>query len=130
MSPVAYQAKQTTTDVTVTTTTETAVAQIDSVSTPGPGYSVSLDGHVDFTTGAGTTAVTLRWRQGSGIAGTLVGETEVPGVSASTRINVDASAVDTPGEIAGQTYTCTIQQTAATGNGTVNKSVVKAHVSA
>lgn len=127
--PIGFQAKQTTGDVTVTTTAETAVAQIDSVSTPGAGYTVTLDAHIDFTTGAGTTAVTLRWRQGSGVTGTVIGETEVPAELASSRVNIDISAVDTPGEIAGQTYTCTIQQTAATGNGTVNKSVLEAHVS-
>ncbi len=93
-----------------------------------PGLNISLDfatillfWWMLYNPGASTTAATVRIRRGAGITGTLVdlGLT-VPAVVAGTKINLSGCYVDTPGAVAAQQYSLTIQQTAGTGAGAVN----------
>lgn len=107
------------TDVTVTTTTETVALTLPSISTPGAGSQVTIDGALTMTYGTGATAVTVRVRRGTGITGTVVGEGNPLTVSAGNTSEQTFSVVDTPGEVAGQAYVVTVQQTAATANGSV-----------
>lgn len=115
------------TDVVVNTTTETVVATLPGVTT-GRKTTVTLEGWVQLTVGTATTGLTLRVRRGVDATGTLVGEANleiVEGAAGSTEdheINVQDPGVD----LQGQTYVLTVQQTAATGNGTGVQSSLKA----
>jgi len=106
--------------VNVVTTTETVALVTPPVSTTYSGDQIDIEGKINVTAGTSTTAVVLRVRRGNGITGTVVGvaetDTEAAGASGSFPLQV----VDTPGDVAGQVYSLTVQQTAATGNGTVN----------
>jgi hypothetical protein len=105
-------------DTVIVTTTETVVASVTGVTVPGAGNRVKLDGSVQVTIGTTATAITLRWRRGIDITGTLIGEgNPVQGTAANT-VQASLQVTDTPGEIANQTYVLTVQQTGATANGT------------
>lgn len=118
MGQLREQDAGTLTSTTVTTTTETVVATSLPVSTRGASEQVTITGWVDFTSGTGATALTLRVRRGTGITGTLVSNANAQTVTAGNTLDYDLVVVDTPGEVAGQQYVLTVQQTAATGNGT------------
>lgn len=105
------------TDVPVVTTTETVVMTLPAIST-AVGNSVAICANFTFTTGTGTTAVTIRVRRGTTITDTLVGEANPLNYAAAVTRDLSFSVVDNPGELAGQPYVVTIQQTAATANGT------------
>lgn len=117
-----------TTDTTLTTTAEAVVATLTGTSTSQPGQQFALRGLLTLTTGAATTALTLRVRR-DGLTGTIVGEAPVDAVEAAAgsvethEIYVEESA---PGEFSGRTYVLTCQQTAATGNGTVSAASLEA----
>lgn len=113
-----------TTDTPVVTTAETAAVVSDPVSTGSGAEEITINGAVSITTGTGTTAVTLRCRRGSGVAGAVVGETEPVTIGAAASANIPYSFSDTPGEVAGQLYTLTVQQTAASANGTINNASI------
>ena len=103
---------------------ETVCATMAGVSTDNAGATIVLDGTVDLTTGTGTTAITLRIRRGVDATGVLVGVAEVPPIAASTRGTFAIQAVDQPGEVAGQSYVLTAQQTGGTGAGVINSAVL------
>lgn len=107
------------TDVAVVTTDETVVVTLDAISTRSAGERVLLHGWVQFTTGTACSAVTLRLRRGTTTGGTLVGEANAEnlGAAAGSTEEFSIDATDAPGEVAGQAYVLTVQQTAATGNG-------------
>lgn len=108
------------TDVNVVTTNETAAITTAPVSVTLDGDPIYISGSLNFTTGASTTSVTVRCRRGVGVAGALVQETEPYTIGAAANATIPFGFQDIPGAVAGQQYTITIQQTAATGNGTVN----------
>lgn len=70
-----------------------------------------------LTTGAATTAVTGRIRRGNSVAGALVGQPFTVQVGAALATSLSGQASDIPGEVAGAQYCLTLQQTAATANG-------------
>jgi hypothetical protein len=111
-----FQAQNNSTQ-TVTTTTETVVLTLPSISTANAGETVEISGAVDFTAGTAATFVTPRVRRGTGITGTVVGDADPITVTAGATSQVTFSVADNPGEVAGQPYVLTLQQTAATGNG-------------
>lgn len=115
-----------TTDVALSTTTETAVLTLSGVSLDGPSQSVLVFGYAAVTTGAGTTSLTFRVRRGTGVTGTVVGEPATVKAGASESVSGAISVIDSPGEVAGQAYTLTVQQVAATANGTVTEAAVQA----
>lgn len=106
--------------VNVVTTAETVALVTPPVSTTFAGDSIDIEGMVDLTAGTGTTAVTLRIRRGNGITGTVVGVAEPDTLAAGNSAALQFQGVDTPGDVAGQVYSLTVQQTGATGNGTIN----------
>lgn len=116
--------KMVTANVTATTTAETAALTSDPISTPREGTAISISGEVNLTTGAAATDVTIRCRRGTGVAGAQVGESKVHRVGASLSAELAFGFVDFPGDVAQQVYTITIQQTAATGDATVNNGYV------
>src|SRR5580704_1637850 len=102
------------------TTAETAVLTFTTAPEQQPsGQGLYIDANCIVTTGAATTAIQVRIRQGSGVAGALVGVMAQSQAAASTA-NEEAScaALDPVTSYpAGNTYTVTVQQVAATGNG-------------
>lgn len=109
---------------TVTTTTELDVGTASTL-TNAAGEPVVICGTVNILAGTATTAVTVRVRRGEGITGTVVGIAALHTLAAAATASIPFEAVDTavPGD--NQVYSVTVQQTAATGNGTVNGGVVK-----
>ena len=115
----------TVTNATVVTTTETVVQLSPGFSTTYDGDAVMMTGTIDFTTGTGTTAVTVRCRRGNGITGTQVGVSEADTLAAGVSSPIGFDFVDFPGAVAGQQYSITIQQTGATANGAVASAVTE-----
>lgn len=111
---------ETLTDTPVVTTTETIVATLSGIGTPRR-TNVTARGRVDITTGTGTTAVTLRIRRGTAITDTLIGEANAEQVTAAagSTESHEVEARDAGVDLAGATYILTVQQTAATANGSV-----------
>lgn len=105
------------------TTAETVVQLSPALSVTYDNDMVGVTGTVDFTTGTATTAVTVRCRRGNGITGTVVGTAEVDTLGAAVSAPISFDFLDTPGAVAGQVYSITIQATAATGAGTINSCV-------
>lgn len=99
-------------------------------SLPGPGNTVTYDisGVVNYTAGAGTTAVVLRCRRNS-VTGPQVGTSQTVTLAAAASANIAFDFIDvlTPviaaatGDISN--YVITIQQTGGTGAGTANEIV-------
>lgn len=101
--------------------TETVVATLTPVSLEFPGQTVRLMGMVNATTGAGTTAATLRIRR-TGLTGTLVSGADAmnQSVAATKGVQVEVFCDDTPGDIQGATYVLTYQGTGDTAVATFN----------
>jgi|KBSSwiStaDraftv2_1062776.scaffolds.fasta_scaffold1358516_2 hypothetical protein len=117
--------------VTLVTTAETAVVTVTPFNTSSPGgEGVSISGSLNITTGTATTAVVIRVRQGSGVAGTVVGAALTYTIGAAVSATIPYDVLDTTALSAtGQQYTVTAQQTAASANGTVNLATVNAESS-
>jgi hypothetical protein len=117
-------------DTALVTTAETVIATLAGVSTNQPGQTVALRGEAQITTGANTTAVTLRVRRDS-LTGALVGEANAAQVSAAAGSTEDHSVYVeevAPGEFSGRTYVLTAQQTAASANGAAVQASLVAQV--
>lgn len=116
--PLAISSANGTFGQSLVTPTETACVTTAGLSTVGA-RSISLHGQALITSGAGTTAMTLRLRRGSGTGGTqVVTATAVSDTAGDTKpYTFDYD--DTPGEVAGQQYTLTAQPTGATAAGTI-----------
>lgn len=109
------------------TTAETAVLTFTTTPENQPtGQGVLINGSFNFTPGAGATSVTLRVRQGTGVGGAIVGVPfTTPVVAAVANSNAEVTVIDpTVSYPAGNTYTLTAQQNAATGNGTAAQALV------
>src|SRR5579859_7563589 len=104
---------------TLTTTSETIVLSLPAISTNGPGDTVSIQGKFDITFGTGATGVIVRVRRGSTVSGTLIGDANTISATAANTNDLPFAVEDTPGEVAGQVYVVTVQQVAATANGSV-----------
>lgn len=118
-----------TADTTLVTTAETVVARVDGVST-GRALPVSIRAWAQLTTGTATTAVTPRIRRGTTITGTLIdeGNPVTIGAAAGGTEEFDIDAIDDNADLAGASYVLTLQQTAATGNGTCLQSGIEVYV--
>lgn len=83
------------------------------------GQGIYIDANCVVNTGAGVTALQVRVRQGVGTGGALVGLMQQTQALASTPNELAGCANLDPTLIypAGNTYTVTVQQVAATGNG-------------
>lgn len=117
MGTIRYDTENAT-DTALVTTAETVVATLTGVATPRR-CNVMVSGRVSITTGASTTAVTLRIRRGPGITDTLIGEAtpEQLNAAAGSTEGHDIEALDLGVDLAGATYVLTAQQTAASANG-------------
>lgn len=128
--PVREYSSEEATNVTVTTTSETVVATVSGINTYAPGAPIRLKGFVQLTTGTATTAVTLRVRRDS-VTGTVVNEPnaeQIEAAAGSTEGHEVLCDDSFAGEVAGQTYVLTVEQTAATGNGSALYGYLNAEV--
>lgn len=118
MTTRTQQAQNSTTQ-TITTTNETVVLTFPGISSSSSQDTVAVQGSLDITAGTAATFVTVRVRRGTGITGTVAGNSDPITVTAGATSNIGFDVADNPGEVAGQPYVVTVQQTAATGNGSV-----------
>lgn len=86
------------------------------------GPNVTVSGVLNITTGAGTTAVTIRCKELSA-AGTQIGTSQVHTIGAAVSGNIPFCFQDATGY---SSYKITAQATGATGNSTVNEIVAYA----
>jgi hypothetical protein len=104
------------------TTAETAVLTFTTAPEQQPtGQGIYIDANAVLTTGAAATAVQVRIRQGVGTGGALVGVVAQTQVAAATANEIAGCAAVDPVTTYpnGNTYTVTVQQVGATGNGTM-----------
>jgi hypothetical protein len=116
----ASQVTTTIVNATLVTTAETVVATTGPINLLIDAALVALYWLVFVTTGAGTGQLTYRIRRGTTTAGTLVNALAWQDAAAASTAYVRGGCyVDSPGSVAEQVYSLTMQQTGATGNGTV-----------
>ena len=113
-------------DVTLVTTAETEGINSPEVVAPRQTVRVLILAWGQLTTGTGTTAVTPRIRRGTGTAGTLVGEAnaETAKAAAGSTEPFFLLASEARADVDRVQYTLTLQQTAATGNGTLLQAAI------
>lgn len=99
------------------TNAETVLVTISGISTQAADGQVILEVVAQLSWGTGTTGAALRVRRGTDTTGAVVGSAVNENVIASQISNMELQVVDAPGEVAGQSYVVTIQQSGATGNG-------------
>ena len=112
------------TNVVTTAETVAATLTVDPVFANAPIGRV-ISGYLNVTPGAATTALVIRVRQGNTTGGALVGTADTVTVAAAGLESVFFSQVDTGVAPANNQYCVTVQQTAATGNGTVNDGAIQ-----
>lgn len=83
------------------------------------GTLIVLEAVAVLTTGATTSAIVARIRRTQLVGGTLVGQPFTTQSGAAVTNSVSLQVGDTPGDVAGQSYCLTLQQTAGTANGTI-----------
>ena len=118
------------TNQAVVTSAETVVTTLSGISSARAGETIRFHGQVSILTGVATTAIILRVRATS-LAGAIVDEpvsAELEAVAGSRETH-DLVVVDlAPGELAGATYVLTVEQTAATADGSVQHASLKAEI--
>lgn len=109
-----------TADVTLTTTGETVIISSGLVAVPYETANLLIVAWAQLTTGTGTTGVTPRLRRGTNTAGAVVGEgnTEQVKAAAGSTEPFFIMGIDAQSPAAAVQYSLTLQQAAATGNGT------------
>lgn len=110
-----------------TVQTNPVVTTTEAVAFTSPPISPGVDGailliawQVMITTGASVNTLTFRIKRGVVVGGSVVGSSWVIPVLASAAQFYSGVYFDAPGTVAGQQYSITVQQGAATGNGTIN----------
>lgn len=116
--------------VTLVTTGETTVMAGPVIPEANPGgQGIRVSGYVNVTTGTATTTVTIRVHAGPSVSAPLVGRAAVHTLPAGETNSIPFEAVDPtlfnpagpfPPGSGGAQYSVSVQQQAATGNGTVN----------
>lgn len=105
---------------------ESVVLQLPGI-TVQAGSPVDLAGLVDVTEGTSGTAVTLRLRRGVDATGVLLATFGPFALAAAARSIFSVAWRDVQNvDVANQQYVVTMQQTAATGNGTANVANLRA----
>ena len=113
--------------VTLVTTAETVAVVLPVLAEQlAGGGGLVVRGYFNFIAGTGTTAVVTRVRQGSTTGGTLVGAADTQSVTAGNTTEITFGQVIPAGSVPyGNQFCVTVQQTAATGNGTVNDGYIE-----
>lgn len=107
--------------VTLVTTAETVVQIGAAMPVPNATGKAAVTGFVTLTIGTNTTAVTLRLYRGTSASGTLIGTAvaQAGNFTAGSPANFFVVATDTLTNVGSAQYTLTVQQTAASANGSV-----------
>ena len=115
-----------TANVTVTTTSETVAVSSGGVKMPRPTARVLIIAWCLMTSGAGTTSITARVRRGTATSGTLVGEANLQSlaVAAGGNESVFKMVSEARADEESVEYSLTVEQAAATGNGTVLEAAI------
>ncbi len=116
--------------ITLVTTAETLVAYSGQAKVTFATMRAIILGWLQIVYGTGTTGIILRIRRGNGITGAVVagGNTETAGVAAAA---VGDLSIKFSEQLIGQDfadYSLTVQQVAATANGTVNLAQLEAEL--
>lgn len=99
------------------TNAETVALVLPGISLPA-NVQIIIEAFAALTTGTATTAVTARVRRGATAAGALVGQAAPVQVGAALPTSLGLQVGDLfAADVANQAYCLTLQQTAATGNG-------------
>ena len=106
------------------TTAETTVVSVGGIDTPTADAQVTIEADLTLTTGAGTTGVTLKVYRGATTAGVVVAQTTAITAAAAAEVNLSISGIDTPGLVDEQAYSVSVQQAAATGNGSMVEAAI------
>lgn len=111
---------------TLTTTSETTAVTTPAVSLANNGIpqKVCIKGAVNVLAGTGTTALTIRCRIGS-LTGAVLGNPLTVTLAAAATGQFAFEFLDTNMSNAALQYFITVQQTAASGNGTINQANVE-----
>jgi len=119
-----------TVNVTLVTTAETVVVSSGPVKVPRQTCKVLIKAWAQLTTGAATTTVTPRIRQGTAVTGALVSEANpeaVKAVAGSTE-PMFIEATEERQNVDTVEYSLTLAQASATGNGTVLEAVIEVEI--
>lgn len=118
-----------TANTNVVQTTETVVATVSGVTT-GRKEDIRVSAWCQFTTGANATGLIPRIRRGTGITGQVVGEgntLQVAAAAGSTE-ELDITFIDPAQDVSSQSYVLTVQQVAATADGTALQASIEARI--
>jgi hypothetical protein len=114
-------------NIAVVTTAETVAATSPVMNTPRDVGRAVIKAWVILTTGAATTAVTCRIRRGDTATGGQVGEANAETIKAAAGSSEPfyKVGVEDRSGVASIQYSLTVEQTGATGNGTVLQSGIE-----
>lgn len=115
-----------TTNVTLVTTAETVILSAPRIAVPRQSVFALVLAYAQLTTGAAATTVTKRIRRGTTTAAALVGEAnaEEVTVAAGGTQQLLAIAGEELAILADVEYSLTLEQAAATGNGTALQAAI------
>jgi len=113
-----------TTAVTIVTTTEAVAVTSEIIKVTRRGMRALIFAFIEVDSGTATTAITGRIRAGKAITGTLISEAIAEETTAALAETWVVSAVDELGDVDEVSYSATIQQTAASANGTIDNATI------
>lgn len=105
---------------------ETDICEVTGITTRTADGIVYLLGSVSFTVGTGGVTATLKLRRGQGTGGTVLATSAAETVVAGNKVDMQLDATDTPGLVAGQTYTLTLTVTTGSAASTVAEVTLRA----
>lgn len=85
------------------------------------GDNTRIHGVINITPGASTTAVVVKVRRGTGVAGAQVGNTATHTLAAGASGSIPFDVTDFGAQFMSQVYSVTLTQTAGAGAGTINQ---------
>lgn len=117
-------------DVSVPTTTETVAIASGPVTVPFETARILITARCQLTLGTGTTGVTPRIRKGSGVTGAVVGDAILEAIktAAGSTEQFTLTVSESVQDVANVEYAFTVQQTAASANGTVAQASIEVEV--
>ena len=96
---------------------ETAAIQSPPINLPLDNAQILIFWYLIVTTGGSTTQLGTRLRRGTGLTGTVVNIIDNTQVTAGNNIRLAGCYSDTPGIVAGQVYTLSVQSVGAAAAG-------------
>ncbi len=106
-------------NATVVTTTETVIVTTPPLTLALDFATVLLFWDIALVTGASTTSIVVRLRRGTTVTGTLVNIAQNDTITTASAVRRGGCYFDVPGAVGGQQYSLTVQQNAATANGSI-----------